>query len=57
MAVKVLNRIRETAAKLTVSERTVHRLIDEKRLKVVRVRGLVRITDDAINAYLRKCER
>lgn len=44
--------VRETAAKLQVSERTVWRLLKRRALPALHVGGQVRIDPDELEAYL-----
>ena len=44
--------IKDVAERLQVSDRTVHRLIDAKRLAVIRIGRSVRITEGALRDLL-----
>ena len=44
--------IKDVADRLQVSERTVHRLIDAKRLAVIRIGRSVRVSEEALKDLL-----
>jgi excisionase family DNA binding protein len=43
---------RETAGVLTVSERTIDRLVSEGRLRAVKIRGAVRFTERELERFI-----
>jgi excisionase family DNA binding protein len=49
--------IRETAARLRVSERTVYRLIRDRKLRLTKVRGSSFVKDAEVDRYLRAADR
>jgi excisionase family DNA binding protein len=49
--------VRDTAAMLRVSEKTVRRLIDNEFLPALRVGGSIRISADDLDTWLEKEER
>ena len=44
--------IKETADRLSVSTKTVYRLISWEKLKKVKIGGATRINEDELNAYM-----
>lgn len=49
-------RIREAAEILSVSEATIRRLINDGKLRALKVRGSLRIDENDLTAYLRSCK-
>lgn len=47
-----LKRIRSVAHRLDVSEKTVRRLIDERKLETTKVRGSLRVFEDSLEIYI-----
>jgi excisionase family DNA binding protein len=52
-----LKTIRETAAILTVCQETVRRLIQEGKLRSVRIGRVFRVTEKAIQDYIESTEK
>ena len=55
-ALKPLLSVRDTAKTLSVSERTVEKLIAQKKIRVLWIEGQRRVHPDALEAYMRQCE-
>jgi len=53
----VLLTIAETAERLRVSRRTVYRLVEEKKLRVTKVRGSSFVAELELDRYVRAAER
>lgn len=49
-------RIREAAELLSVSEATIRRLINDGKLRALKVRGSLRIDENDLTSYLRSCK-
>lgn len=53
---KLAYNIQETGKMLSVSKSTIYNLIQDGSLKAVKIRGAMRVTHDAILAYLEKSQ-
>jgi len=49
--------VREVAEQLKVHEQTVYRWIRQKKLKAIKIDGIVRIREDDFNRFVRGGER
>lgn len=47
--------VQEVAERLSVSEVTIRRLINDGQLRALKVRGQLRIGEDDLTSYLRSC--
>jgi excisionase family DNA binding protein len=45
--------VEEVAEKLKVTTRTVYRWIDEKKLKALKIQGIVRITEEDYQTFIK----
>lgn len=57
MALKPLMSVSDVAATLTVSERTVEKLIVQGKLRPLWIKGQRRFHPDVVTAYIRSCEK